>query len=80
MKIEMHSHIMEQSSDSQISASDYIYLLKEYGYKGIVSTDHFLSSELSNTDGDGFKENVVPGYLDTMHCLMLQKKTIYWYC
>lgn len=56
MKIEMHSHIMEQSSDSQISASDYIYLLKEYGYKGIVSTDHFLSSELSNTDGDGFKE------------------------
>lgn len=64
-KIELHSHIMEQSSDSKVSASEYIRLLENRGYKVLVTTDHYLSSELQKTEGDGILEknrNWLKGY------------------
>lgn len=64
-KIELHSHIMEQSSDSKVSASEYIRLLGKQGYHVLVTTDHYLSSELYKTEGDGIIEknqNWLKGY------------------
>jgi len=40
MKLDMHCHTAEGSSDSKVSIIDYIKLLKEYGYDGMLVTDH----------------------------------------
>lgn len=55
-KIELHSHIKEQSIDSKVSAREYIKTLTEKSYYGIVSTDHFTSSQLDQSEGLGLKE------------------------
>ena len=55
-KIELHAHIKEQSVDSKVSAKEYIKTLTEKGYYGIVSTDHFTSSQLDQSEGLGLKE------------------------
>ncbi|MCI8293297.1 MAG: PHP domain-containing protein [Hespellia sp.] len=40
MKIDMHCHIKEGSVDSRVSLEEYIALLKEKGFQGMVITDH----------------------------------------
>lgn len=52
MKFEMHSHVKEQSTDAKVSASEYIALLQDKGYNGMVITDHFDSYQLYNTCPD----------------------------
>ena len=55
-KIDLHAHVKEQSVDSKVSAKEYIKTLTEKGYYGIVSTDHFTSSQLDQSEGLGLKE------------------------
>lgn len=40
MKIDMHCHVKEGSVDSRVSLEEYITLLKEQGFQGMVITDH----------------------------------------
>lgn len=40
MKIDMHCHIKEGSVDSKIGLEEYIGKLKEFGFDGMVVTDH----------------------------------------
>ena len=40
MKIDMHCHVKEGSVDSRISVEEYISLLKEQDYQGMLITDH----------------------------------------
>lgn len=40
MKIDMHCHVKEGSIDSKVSMSEYISILKENGFGGMVVTDH----------------------------------------
>lgn len=40
MKIDMHCHVKEGSLDSKVSVEEYITLLKEKGFQGMVITDH----------------------------------------
>lgn len=55
-KIEMHAHIKEQSSDSHVSSKDYVSLLLEKGYSGLVTTDHYMASELHSSFGSGITD------------------------
>lgn len=55
-KIEMHSHIMGQSSDSHVSAKEYVDLLLEKGYSGIVTTDHYMANELHKSWKSGITD------------------------
>lgn len=40
MKIDMHCHVKEGSVDSKVSLEEYITLLKEKGFDGMLITDH----------------------------------------
>ena len=40
MKIDMHCHVKEGSIDSKVGVEEYITLLKEQGFQGMVITDH----------------------------------------
>lgn len=40
MKFDMHCHTAEGSSDSKVSIKEYISLLKEQGFDGMLVTDH----------------------------------------
>lgn len=40
MKIDMHCHVKEGSLDSKVGVEEYITLLKEKGFQGMVITDH----------------------------------------
>lgn len=40
MKIDMHCHVHEGSVDSRVSLNDYITILKEKGFDGMLITDH----------------------------------------
>lgn len=40
MKIDMHCHIKEGSIDSKVSLEEYITILKEHGFQGMLITDH----------------------------------------
>ena len=40
MKFDLHCHTAEGSSDSKVSIIEYIRLLKEQGYDGMMVTDH----------------------------------------
>lgn len=40
MKIDMHCHVKEGSIDSKVSVEEYITILKEKGFQGMVITDH----------------------------------------
>ena len=40
MKIDMHCHVKEGSLDSKVGVDEYITLLKEKGFQGMVITDH----------------------------------------
>ncbi len=40
MKIDMHCHVKEGSLDSRVGLEEYISLLKEKGFQGMVVTDH----------------------------------------
>ena len=40
MKIDMHCHVKEGSIDSRVPMEEYIRLLKEKGFDGMVVTDH----------------------------------------
>ncbi|MEG1505402.1 MAG: PHP domain-containing protein [Lachnospiraceae bacterium] len=40
MKIDMHCHVKEGSVDSKVSLDEYITILKEQGFGGMVVTDH----------------------------------------
>ena len=39
-KIDMHCHVKEGSVDSRVSVEEYITILKEKGFQGMVITDH----------------------------------------
>lgn len=40
MKIDMHCHVKEGSVDSKVGIEEYITILKEKGFQGMVVTDH----------------------------------------
>ena len=40
MKIDMHCHIKEGSIDSKVSLDEYITILKQKGFQGMLITDH----------------------------------------
>lgn len=40
MKLDMHCHVKEGSIDSKVSLGEYIELLKEEGFDGMLITDH----------------------------------------
>ncbi|MGC4020181.1 MAG: PHP domain-containing protein [Muricomes sp.] len=40
MKIDMHCHVKEGSIDSKVSVDEYITILKNKGFQGMVITDH----------------------------------------
>ena len=40
MKLDMHCHVKEGSIDSKVSLNEYITLLKEQGFQGMLITDH----------------------------------------
>lgn len=40
MKIDMHCHVKEGSIDSRVGIEEYITILKERGFQGMVITDH----------------------------------------
>lgn len=40
MKIDMHCHVKEGSIDSKVSLEEYITLLKQHGFQGMLITDH----------------------------------------
>lgn len=40
MKIDMHCHVKEGSPDSRVNLDEYITILKENGFEGMVITDH----------------------------------------
>ena len=40
MKIDMHCHVKEGSIDSRVPLEEYIRLLQEKGFGGMVITDH----------------------------------------
>ena len=40
MKIDMHCHVREGSPDSKVSLEEYIRILKDNGFDGMVVTDH----------------------------------------
>ena len=40
MKLDMHCHVKEGSIDSKVSLDEYITLLKERGFDGMLITDH----------------------------------------
>lgn len=40
MKIDMHCHVKEGSIDSKVSLDEYISILKQKGFQGMVITDH----------------------------------------
>ena len=40
MKLDMHCHTHEGSVDSKIGVEEYIRILKEKGYDGMLITDH----------------------------------------
>lgn len=40
MKIDMHCHVKEGSIDSRVGIEEYITILKEKGFQGMVVTDH----------------------------------------
>lgn len=40
MKIDMHCHVKEGSVDSKVGIEEYIKILKEHGFDGMVVTDH----------------------------------------
>ena len=40
MKIDMHCHVKEGSIDSRVGIEEYITILKEHGFQGMVITDH----------------------------------------
>ena len=40
MKIDMHCHVKEGSIDSKVGLEEYITILKQHGFQGMVITDH----------------------------------------
>lgn len=40
MKLDMHCHTMEGSSDAHVSIEEYINILREQGFDGMLVTDH----------------------------------------
>ena len=40
MKIDMHCHVKEGSIDSKVGLDEYITILKQHGFQGMVITDH----------------------------------------
>lgn len=40
MKLDMHCHVKEGSIDSRVSLDEYITILKEQGFQGMLITDH----------------------------------------
>ena len=40
MKFDMHCHTHEGSSDSKVSVEEYIKLLRDQGFNGMLMTDH----------------------------------------
>lgn len=40
MKIDMHCHVKEGSIDSKVSLDEYITILKQHGFQGMLITDH----------------------------------------
>lgn len=40
MKIDMHCHVKEGSIDSKVGVEEYITILKQHGFQGMVVTDH----------------------------------------
>lgn len=40
MKLDMHCHVKEGSIDSKVSLDEYITILKENGFQGMLITDH----------------------------------------
>lgn len=40
MKLDMHCHVREGSVDSKVSLDEYIMILKEKGFDGMLITDH----------------------------------------
>ena len=40
MKIDMHCHVKEGSIDSKVGVEEYITILKQHGFQGMVITDH----------------------------------------
>ena len=52
MKLDMHCHVKEGSIDSKVSLDEYIILLKERGFDGMLITDHdtYKDTDTGNTD------------------------------
>ena len=40
MKLDMHCHTMEGSTDSKVGIEEYINNLKQLGFDGMLVTDH----------------------------------------
>ena len=50
MKIDMHCHVKEGSIDSKVGLEEYITILKQHGFQGMVITDQrtlWCSKELN---------------------------------
>ena len=61
MKFDMHCHTKEGSIDGRVSIADYIRILKEKGYQGMLVTDHnsydgyrYWKEELKDQEGQDF--------------------------
>lgn len=59
MRFDMHCHTKEGSIDGRVSVEDYIRILKEKGYQGMLVTDHnsyngyrFWKKELKDQEKD----------------------------
>ncbi len=61
MKFDMHCHTREGSIDGRVGIEDYIRILKEKGFQGMLVTDHnsyngyrFWKNEVKDRDGEDF--------------------------
>lgn len=61
MKLDMHCHVKEGSVDSRVSLEQYISILKQKGFQGMVVTDHdtyegyrHWKNHLKSKEKDGF--------------------------
>ena len=61
MKFDMHCHTREGSIDGRVGIEDYIRILKEKGFQGMLVTDHnsyngyrYWKNEVKNRDDDDF--------------------------
>ena len=61
MRFDMHCHTKEGSIDGRVSIADYIRILREKGYQGMLVTDHnsydgyrFWKNEISEQEKQDF--------------------------